>query len=159
MRTLLYPGSFDPFTVGHLDIATRASRLSDRLIVCVLQNPAKQSGFFPVAQRIHWIQKGLSHLSNVDVQAADGLLVDILEHCGADAVVRGLRTEADFPTESEMARLNWQMREVETIFLVASPAVTHISASWVRQIGRLGGNLSGMVPESIREPVEKGFAL
>ena len=157
MRTWLYPGSFDPFTLGHLDIAERAARLSDRLIVCVLQNPAKQSGLFTADQRIHMIRTGLSHLPNADVRACHGLLVDIASSCGADAVVRGLRTEADFPAESEMARLNRHMKGVETIFLIAAPAVAFVSASWVRQIGRLGGDLSGLVPENIREPVEKGL--
>jgi pantetheine-phosphate adenylyltransferase len=104
------------------------------------------------------MKKCLSHLSNITVQASRGLLVDIANECGADAVGRGLRSEADFPIESEMARLNRHMKGVETVFLIASPAVAHISAGWVRQIGRLGGNLSELVPESIRVAVEKGFA-
>ena len=157
MRTWLFPGSFDPFTLGHLDIAERAACLSDRLIVCVLQNPEKQSGLFTVDQRIHMIRTSLSHLPNADARVCCGLLADIASECGADAVVRGLRAEADFPVESEMARLNRHMKGIETVFLIASPAVAFISASWVRQIGRLGGNVSGLVPESIRESVEKGF--
>lgn len=157
MRTLLYPGSFDPMTMGHLDIIARASRLTSKLVVGVLHNPQKPSGLFPLDKRMDWLRTGCAGLPGVEVRAFSGLLIDAVVQCGAEAVVRGLRTEADFALESEMARLNWQMKGVETVFLIASPAVVHISASRVREIGRLGGGLQGLVPESIRESIEKGF--
>lgn len=157
MRKILYPGSFDPMTMGHYELIARASCLCDQLIVGVLHNPQKQTEQFILAKRMALLQAGCSDLQNVTICAFSGLLVDIVKQCGAQAIVRGLRTEADFATESEMARLNQQMKGVETIFLIASPAVVHISASRVREIGRLGGNLMGLIPETIRDDIEKGF--
>ena len=157
MRTLLYPGSFDPVTVGHLDIITRAAKQCDRLIVGVLHNPQKPSGLFTVAQRLAFLRESCKHIPHSAIEAFDGLLVDVVQRSGANAVLRGLRSEADFVTEAEMARLNQQMKGVETIFLVASPEFVHISAKWVREIYRLGGDIKGMVPEAVRAFICRGI--
>lgn len=158
MRTLLYPGSFDPMTMGHYDLIARACCLCDHLIVGVLHNPKKQTEQFTKEKRIALLKAGCAGFQNVTVRTFSGLLVDIVKQCGAQAIIRGLRTEADFAIESEMARLNKQIKGIDTVFLIASPEVIHISASRVREIGRLGGSLHGLVPDTIRDDIEKGLA-
>ncbi|HIQ63038.1 MAG TPA: pantetheine-phosphate adenylyltransferase [Candidatus Avichristensenella intestinipullorum] len=154
MRTVLYPGSFDPVTLGHMDIIGRAATAFDRVIVGVLYNPDKPSGMLTTAQRVECLREATAGLENVRVAAFSGLLVDAVRACGADAVVRGLRTEGDCDVEMQMARLNRQMGGVETVFLAASPACMHISASMVRQIATMNGSLRGLVPPSLEARLE-----
>lgn len=158
MRKALYPGSFDPVTVGHLDIIRRAAAQFERVVVGVLHNPQKASGAFSIAERIQLLEEVTRALSNVEVQALSGLLVDAVAACGADGVVRGLRGSADTETEMQMARLNRQMSGVETVFFAAAPDIMHISASMVREIGRYGGTLAGMVPEALRQRIERALS-
>lgn len=158
MKTVLYPGSFDPVTTGHMDLIIRASERFERVIVGVLYNPQKPAGVFSVAERIALLEAAVAPLGNVTVQAFDGLLVDAARACGADAVLRGLRTSADVEGELEMARLNRQIGGVETLMLAASPQVVHVSATMVRVIGRHGGDLSGLVPETLRERIARALS-
>lgn len=158
MRTVLYPGSFDPITVGHLEMIQRAAALFDRVVVAVMHNPNKPSGAFAVDERIRLIETAADALANVTVIAASGLLVDVCRGAGATAVVRGLREMQDVPEELQMARLNRQIGGVETLFLASSPGVSHISASRVREIGRLGGDIRGMVPERVLDRVRRRLA-
>ena len=157
MRTVLYPGSFDPVTTGHMDIIRRAAAQFERVIVGVLYNPEKPTGAFPVAERLDLLKTAVADLSNVEVGAYAGLLVDVAASCGADAVIRSLRTAADLDAELQMARLNRQMSGIETLFLASAPEMVHISSSMVRVIGQHGGDIRGLVPELIEERVAKGL--
>lgn len=157
MRTVLYPGSFDPVTVGHLDIIERAALLFDEVIVGVLHNPAKQSGLFPPAERVALLEEAVRPLGNVSVRQFDGLLVNAVAHCGAQAVLRGLRNATDAEEELQMARLNRHIAGAETVFMAAAPGVMHVSSDMVRQIGKGGGALQGLVPESIRPRIAEFF--
>ena len=157
MRTVLYPGSFDPVTAGHMDLISRAAGRFERVIVGVLHNPGKQEGAFSVAERLALLQKAVAPYPNVEVAAFEGLLVRAAEACGAEGVLRGLRGLGDAESELQMARLNRQMAGVETVFMAASPEVTHISASMVRQIGRLGGDLRGLVPAALLKEISEAL--
>ncbi len=152
--TALYPGSFDPVTLGHLDVIARAAHVFDRVIVGVLHNPNKASGAFPVDTRLRLLGDAAAAYPNVAVAAYAGLLTEVVQEARADVVIRGLRGASDVEDELAMARLNRQLGRVETFFIAASPEVTHISATRVREIGRLGGSLRGLVPETIRARVE-----
>ncbi|MCL1964599.1 MAG: pantetheine-phosphate adenylyltransferase [Firmicutes bacterium] len=158
MRTVLYPGSFDPVTAGHMDIISRAAARFERVIIGVLRNPEKTTDAFSPAERLSLLRKAAAPYPNVEAAVFEGLLARAAEACGADGVLRGLRTAGDVESEFMMARLNRQMAGVETVFLAASPAVSHISASMVRQIGRLGGDLRGLVPENLLEEISDALA-
>lgn len=158
MRTALYPGSFDPVTVGHMDVIVRAAAQFDRVIVGILHNPGKPSGTFSIEERIALLEKAVKGLEGVTVKAYAGLLVDAARKAGADLVIRGIRTGADVEMELQMARLNRQIGGVETLFFAASPGTVHISAEMVRQIGRMGGNLQGLVPDSLVHSIGTALA-
>lgn len=153
MRTVLYPGSFDPVTNGHMDIIRRAAKAFDTVIVGILYNPSKPAGAFPVDVRISLLENALSGLDNVQVAAFGGLLIEAVQACGADAVIRGLRTTADVEIELQMARINHELGGVETLLMAAAPETVHISASMVREIARFGGDIAPYVPPSICKQV------
>lgn len=151
----VFPGSFDPVTIGHLDLIERASALYDEVIVAVLHNPAKQ-GRFPTEKRIALLEKACAHLPNVRFDHFDGLLIDYMRSVQAKVVIRGLRGVRDFESECQMAQLNHQMApEVETLFLTTHPSYAHISSSAVREIGLFGGDVSPYVPRSIAQEVAR----
>ena len=152
-KICVFPGSFDPVTIGHLDLIERASRLFDEVVVAVLHNPAK-TGRFTIEKRMEMLQKSCAHISNVSFDHFEGLLVDYMRSRGATVVLRGLRGVRDFESECQMAQLNHQMApEVETLFLMTDPAHTHISSSAVREIAMFGGDISRFVPEPIVKEV------
>ena len=152
-KRCVFPGSFDPVTIGHLDLIERAAGLYDEVVVAVLHNPAK-TGCFTVEKRIEMLQKACAHLPNVTFDHFEGLLVDYMRASKTKVVVRGLRTTKDFESESQMAQLNHQMSpEVETLFLMTNPAHSHISSSAVREIGMFGGDVTPYVPPSIAQEV------
>lgn len=145
----LYPGSFDPFTLGHLDILERACRLFDRVEVTIARNSEKNS-FFTTAQRKSLIEDCTIHLDNVDVVIFDGLLADHAVRSGASALVRGLRQVSDFDYEFRMAFANRRLApQVETVFFMTSEEHALIAASIVREIHRHGGDISSFVPEPV----------
>lgn len=142
----LYPGSFDPFTNGHLDILERASRIFDTVVVTIARNASKSAMFSP-SERSQLILKSTPHLSNIRVEMFDGLLVDFAKKQGAVALVRGLRQVSDFDYEFRMAFANRRLApEVETVFLMTSEHHALISASIVREIHSHGGDISSFVP-------------
>ena len=154
-RIAVYPGSFDPATVGHEDMIRRAAALFDRLIVAVLHNPAKR-GFFPVEERMRMLEKICAGLPNVTVARWDGLLVELVKREGACAVVRGLRQVSDFETEMTMAQANSRLLPgMETVFLMTRPEQGCISSSVVREIASFGGDVSHFVPACIVDDVAK----
>jgi len=155
LHVLIYPGTFDPFTNGHVDIARRAARLCDRLVVAVLTNSSKKA-YFSVADRIRMARLSLQDIPNVEVESFNGLLVDLYRMKGADAVVRGLRSESDFRFEAEIAAANKLMLpEYETCLLPCRIDLAFTSASIVREVASYGGDISGMVPGAIIEIVRQ----
>lgn len=149
MRILIYPGTFDPFTNGHVDIARRAARLCDILVVAVLTNSSKQP-YFSSADRVRMAQLALQGLPNVEIESFSGLLVDFYRQKNASAVVRGLRSESDFRFEAEIAAANRLMLpEYETCLLPCRIDLAFTSSSIVREVASYGGDISGMVPAPI----------
>lgn len=156
-RICIYPGSFDPLTLGHVDIIRRACNLFDRVIVAVLHNPAK-AGCFSVEQRLDMIRCACADLPQTEICAFDGKLVDAVAATGAAAVIRGLRTVADYESEKTMAQINAQLRPgTETIFLMAKPEHGHISSSAVRELASYGVPLDDYVPLCNVETIRKRF--
>ncbi len=157
VRTMIYPGTFDPLTNGHLDIARRAVRLCDRLVVAVLINSAKQTAF-SAAERADMVQIALQDLPAVHVVRFDGLLVDLYRREGACAVVRGLRSESDFRFEAEMAAANKLLLPAyETCLLPCRIDLAFTSSSIVREVASFGGDISGMVPAAIIGRIQGRF--
>lgn len=157
MRRMLYPGSFDPVTRGHLDIITRASALCDELIVAVLHNPDKR-GAIPVKMRVALLESACAHLPNVRVAARGGLTVDCAKEFGADCLVRGVRPLGDFETEFAMAQVNRMIGGVETLLMTTGTAYAGISSSIVRQIAAFGGDIDSMVPEGLAQAVRAALS-
>ena len=148
VRIGVCPGSFDPLTNGHVEMIARAVRLFDRLIVAVLDNPAKHT-WFSVEERTAMLREvvaGLPDRAHIEVDAFSGLLVDYVTRRNATAVVRGLRTTTEFADDSQMALMNRHLTGCETVFLVSGPAVAYISSRLVKQVAALGGPLDGLVP-------------
>jgi len=143
--TAIYPGTFDPVTLGHIDVATRASKIFDRVIVAVAASPGKQP-FFDLEQRSDMAGKVLAHCDNISIQPFTGLLVDFAKEVGATVIVRGLRAVSDFEYEAQLANLNRQLNgDVETVFVGAASEYTFVSSSMVREIAGLGGDVSQFV--------------
>ena len=153
----LYPGSFDPVTRGHLDIIRRAARVFDTVVVGVLHNPDKK-GTFPVPKRVEMLEKACEGLNNVRVIAYGGLLAQCAREENISVVVRGVRGAADLESEAVMARINHQLNpDLETLFLPASPEMTDISASMVRQLAAFGADISPYVPEQALPDILAAF--
>jgi len=147
----LYPGSFDPITLGHEDIARRALRVADRLIVAVAHTSTHDKrGLFGVQERVKLIREVLGDEDRIDVRAFEGLLVDFARREGASLVVRGLRAVSDFEYELQMAQMNQELwPEIETIFLVPEARYSFISSSLVREVATLGGDVSSFVSPAV----------
>ena len=151
MRTCVYPGSFDPFTVGHHDVLERAIAMFDRVYVSVLNNAAKHPSF-SVEERVDMIQRMVDAegIKNVIVTHFDGLMVNYAHAIGADYVIRGLRATMDFEYEFQINALNRHLApDVNTVYFMAKPEHSFLSSSAVREIGSMGGNIEGLVPNSI----------
>jgi pantetheine-phosphate adenylyltransferase len=146
--TAVCPGSFDPITMGHLDIVERAASRFDRVVVAVLENPRKQP-MFAVEERMQLISDTTSHLGNVEVDRFQGLLVDFCHDRGIGVIVKGLRAVSDFEYELQMAQMNQRMGDVETLFMSTAPEYSYLSSSLVKEVARYGGPLDGVVPDAI----------
>ncbi|MEX2261059.1 MAG: pantetheine-phosphate adenylyltransferase [Bryobacteraceae bacterium] len=145
----IYPGSFDPLTNGHLDLIERGSRLFNRLIVAILRNESKQP-LFSVEERMEMVQEVVKVFPNVEVDCFDGLLVDYAAERGARALLRGIRAVSDYEYELPMGLMNRRLRpEIETVCLLSAEAYSFISSRLVKEVIRLGGNISGLVPGSV----------
>ena len=146
----LYPGSFDPLTMGHLNIIRRAAKLYDELTIGVVSNPSKAS-MFTLEEREEMLKDALRDLPNVKVDHFSGLLADYVNRMGFDVVVRGLRATTDFEYEIQMAQMNARLfnESVETVFLMTDPQYSFISSSVVKEVQSLGGCIDGLVPDEI----------
>lgn len=154
MRTVIYPGSFDPLTNGHLDLVHRAAKLFDHVIVAVAQNETK-GPLFSLAERLALVTKSIHGLPNVAADAFDGLLVDYVERRGGHAVMRGLRAVSDFEFEFQLALMNRKLNErIETIFMMPKDTYTFLSSRIVKEIARLGGDVSAFVPPQVAEALK-----
>ncbi len=148
-RVAIYPGSFDPITSGHLDLIERCARLVDRLIVAILRNESKEP-LFTVLERMEMLEEVVRPYANVEVDSFDGLLVDYAARQQAGIIFRGIRAISDYEYELQMALMNRRLRpEIETIFLMASEANSFISSRLVKEVIRLGGDISGLVPPTV----------
>jgi len=157
VKTIVYPGTFDPITNGHVDLVERASRLFHRVIVAIASSKKKQP-LFNLEERIDLAKKSLSHLDNIEVLGFDYLLVNFVNDKGADAILRGLRAVSDFEYEFQLANMNRALSpEVESIFLTPSEKFSYISSSLVKEIGSLGGDINAFVPPCVTEALAKKF--
>jgi len=157
LKVLLFPGSFDPFTLGHQNIAKRASRICDKLIVAVLENDSKNP-LFSLSERKELIKKSLAKYKNIEVISYQGLLVDLYKDTGATATVRGLRSESDFRYETEMALANRLLYpDYDVIFLSCREDLSLTSSTIVKEVGHYGWDISKMVPKEIYEEVSEAL--
>jgi pantetheine-phosphate adenylyltransferase len=151
MRKAVYPGSFDPITNGHLDIIERGTRLFDRVIIAVLENEGK-APLFHLSERMELLRNTTRHLANVEVHSFSGLLVDFMKRMSAQVVVRGIRAVSDFEYEFQMALMNRQLSpEVETMFMMPAVEYSYVSSRLVKEVFRLGGDISPLVPSIVLE--------
>jgi pantetheine-phosphate adenylyltransferase len=149
-RIAIYPGSFDPLTNGHLDVVQRAAKLFDRVIVAVAQNDSKHP-LFTLDERVVLAQQAVAHLPNVETDSFDGLLVEYVAAKKARAIVRGLRAVSDFEFEFQLALMNRKLDEnIETIFMMPKDTYTFLSSRIVKEIARLGGDVSQFVPSNVQ---------
>lgn len=157
MRIAVYPGSFDPFTNGHVDIAQRAARLFDRLIVAVYEHPSKDV-LFSVEERMEMVRDAVQEVPNVQVDKFSGLTVEYAKRRNACALVRGLRAISDFEFEFQIAHMNRNLNpELEAIFLMTSLPYAFLSSSIVKEIAKLGGSLDGLVPEHVAAALRRKY--
>ena len=153
-KIVVCPGSFDPLTIGHLDIITRSAKLFDKVIVVVMRNPNKDVGSFTTEERVDFIKRCTKNLPNVSVDSYAGLLADYVREKGASAVVKGLRAISDYDDEFRQALTNQKLNsEMETIFMVSNAEHMFLSSSVVKQVCRLGGDVSTFVPEEICDDI------
>ncbi len=157
--TAVYPGTFDPITNGHIDILTRGGRMFDRIIVAILRNPDKDP-LFPLEERAEILKAVVSRWSNVEVESFDGLLVDFARKRGAQVIVRGLRALSDFEYEFQMTLMNQRLEPgIQTVFMMPSEAYSYVSSRLVKEVARLGGDVTGLVPAEVVARLKKRFAV
>ena len=155
-KTVVCPGSFDPVTIGHLDIITRSSKLFDKVIVVVMRNLNKNAGAFTIEERVEFIKRCTKDLPNVSVDTYSGLLADYVRDKGASAVVKGLRAISDYDDEFRQALTNQRLNsEMETIFMVSNAEHMFLSSSVVKEVCRLGGDITQFVPAEICDDIIK----
>lgn len=157
MATALCPGSFDPVTLGHLDIIERTARHFDAVIVAVIRNPQKSDPLFSIEERQEMLAEVIGHLANVRIDFFKGLLVDYAREVGAEAIVKGLRAVSDFDYELQMAQMNQRLSGIDTFFVSTSPRHSFLSSSLVREVARYGGDVSSMVPETVAVRLKDRF--
>jgi pantetheine-phosphate adenylyltransferase len=158
-RIAVCPGSYDPVTLGHIDVITRAAGMFDELIVAVVNASVRKSkALFSAEERIGFIERATAHLHNVQVEPFSTLVVDFARERGAKAIVKGLRAISDFEYELEMNQLNRSLAsDVESIYLMASPQYSFLSSSGVKEIATFGGDVSGLVPEEVARRLKEAL--
>lgn len=153
MKTFIYPGSFDPITLGHIDIIERASKITDKLIVAILINSEKKS-LFSIDEKMEMIKESTKYIDNIEICYFDGLLVDFAKKKNADTIVRGLRAVTDFEYELQMAQTNRKLYDkIDTIFLLTNLEYSYLSSSVVKQVAEMNGDISDFVTPFVKEKV------
>ena len=156
-RIAVYPGTFDPVTNGHLDLADRGRRHFDRLVIAILRNAGKEP-LFTVDQRIQLLREAVADWDNVEVDSFDGLLVDYARKVGATMILRGIRAVTDLEYEMQMAMMNRRMDpKLETVFVVPSETYSYVSSRIVREVASLGGSTEGLVPQNVEHALSRHF--
>ncbi len=156
MTTAICPGSFDPITLGHVDIVRRAAEIFDEVVVCVMHNAAKKSPMFTLEEKLSMARRAVEEYPNVRVDSFDGLLTEYVRRYDKPVVVKGLRAASDFDYEFQMNMINKRLNPtVETMFLTASERYTFLSSSIVREVAQYGAELKGLVPDAIIPDIEE----
>ncbi|MER2599060.1 MAG: pantetheine-phosphate adenylyltransferase [Caldilineales bacterium] len=156
MTVALYPGSFDPIHNGHIDVATRAAHLFQRLVVAIYDNPASKRLLFSTEQRVELARGALAHLSNVEVIPYRGLTAALAQQIGAAALVRGLRASADYEYEAQLAHANKALAaEVETVMLLTSLQYAYLSATILKEVAALGGDITQWAPQAVQDALHR----
>tara|TARA_Y100000996_G_scaffold9443_1_gene7811 strand:- start:749 stop:1240 length:492 start_codon:yes stop_codon:yes gene_type:complete len=154
-KKVIYPGSFDPLTNGHLDIIKRASKMFDHIVVAVVENNSKKEFLFNTSERKKMIQDSVVSLSNVSVESFDGLLIDFAVKQNSNTIIRGLRVLSDFEYEFRMALMNRKLNDqINTIFMMPNEKYTHIGSSLIKEVGLLGGKIDDYIPDPILSSVK-----
>ena len=154
---VLYPGSFDPIHLGHIDVIEQANELVGSVVVAVMYNHAKPSGLFPIDERVEMATDALGHLDGVTVEAHTGLAVQAAQHSAVDFIVKGLRTPGDFEIEQQMAHNNYAVTGVRTVYLPCRPELGYISSRFVREIAKYGEAIDHLVPAQVAAALRRTF--
>lgn len=157
MRIALFPGSFDPFHNGHLEVVESASRLFDEVIVAVLRNPQKGEPLFSLEERKEMLEDSIAHLSRVRVVSMSTLVVTVAQEVGATAIVKGLRAVTDFENEMQMAQMNQQLSGIDTLFIPTASSHSFIASRLLREVARFGGDVTGLVPPPVAKRLQERF--
>ena len=158
MITAICPGSYDPVTNGHVDVIGRAAGVFDRLVVGVVRDPRHKQTMFSVEERVDFLRQALAHLDNVEVDVFSELVVDFAHRWEAAVIVKGLRVISDFEWEFQMNQLNRTLApEIETVYVMASPQVSFVSSSGVKEIAAFGGRVDALVPEAVARRLRERF--
>ncbi|MEE8481435.1 MAG: pantetheine-phosphate adenylyltransferase [Desulfobacterales bacterium] len=156
-KVAIYPGSFDPITNGHIDMVERGLRLFDKIIICILCNPGKET-LFTIEERLEMIRKSLKKFSNIEIDSFDGLLVDYGAKRNANAILRGMRAVSDFEYEFQLALMNRKLnRKIQTVFLMTGFRWIFTSSSIIKEAARFGGDVTGMVPPIVNQKLKEKF--
>jgi pantetheine-phosphate adenylyltransferase len=156
--TAIYPGTYDPVTLGHVDVIERAAAIFDRIVVGVVGSPRHKQPMFSLDERVEFLREALAELSNVEVDVFSELVVDFARRWDAKVIVKGLRVISDFEWEFQMNQLNRHLApEIETVYVMASPQVSFVSSSGVKEIAAFGGKVDELVPETVARRLAERF--